>query len=95
MLPSDTFKDINCFIKAISIVIKAESLKLDNFVERWIFLYHSGTQFGLELYPAFSSMITNAYSGAYLNNQKLIEKLCGRDMVDYTTALLRIGDELR
>lgn len=95
ILPDDTFTNIDTFIKAVAIVIRSESLKLDNFVERWIFLYHSGTQFGLELYPAFSTIITNAYGGAYLNNQKLIEKICGRDMVDYTNTLLRIGDELR
>lgn len=94
-LPDDTFTNINTFIAAIAKVIRADGLRLDNFVEKWIFLYHSGTQFALELYPAFSTMITNAYAGAYLNNQKLIEKLCGRDMVDYTVALLNIGDELR
>lgn len=94
-LPEDTFNNINTFIAAVSKVIHAEGLKLDNFIEKWLFLYHTGTQFALELYPAFSTLITNAYGGAYLNNQKLIEKLCGHDMVDYTNQLLRIGDELR
>lgn len=95
ILPDDTFTNISTFIAAVAKVIHADTLRLDNFVEKWIFLYHSGTQFALELYPAFSTMITNAYGGAYLNNQKLIEKLCGRDMVDYTVALLNVGDELR
>ena len=94
-LPDDAFKNIETFVDAISVVLKAEGLRIDNFVEKWLFLYHSGTQFGLELYPAFSAIITNAYVGAYLNNQKLIEKICGSDMVAYSTTLLRIGSELR
>ena len=43
-----------------------------------------GTVFGLEYYPAFSAMITDAYVGGYLNNQKTIEKICGKDMVQYS-----------
>ena len=94
-LTDDCFNNINTFIANIAKVIRAEGLKLDNFIEKWVFLYHSGTQFATELYPAFSTMITNAYGGAYLNNQKLIEKICGKSMVNYTTTLLRLGSELK
>lgn len=94
LIPKDSFKDLPSFIDCIAKVTKADKLKIDNFVERWIYLYGSGTQFGTELYPAFSSIITNAYVGAYLNNQKTIEKICGRSLVDYTNVLLKIGSEL-
>ena len=57
-------------------------------------LLGSGTQFGTEVYTAFSSMITNAYCGVYINNQKTIEKITGRNMVDYVNTLLRIGGDL-
>ena len=94
-LSDNCFDNINTFINDIAKVIKADGLKLDNFIEKWMFLYHSGTQFATELYPAFSTMITNAYGGAYLNNQKLIEKICGKSMVEYTATLLRLGSELK
>lgn len=95
LLDGDTYKDIFHFIQNISKVIRAEGLKLDNFVEKWIFVFGSGTQFALELYPAFSSLVTNAYCGAYLNNQKVIEKILGRTLVEYSVALLQLGSDLR
>ena len=94
-LETDTFKDIYHFIQTISKVIRAEGLKLDNFVEKWWFVFGGGTQFAMELYPAFSTVITNAYCGGYLNNQKVIEKILGRTLVDYSVALLNLGSELR
>lgn len=94
-LKNNTFDNISTFIESLSEILKANELKIDNFVEKWLFLYHSGTQFALELFPAFSTMITNAYNGAYLNNQKLIEKICAKPMVDYYKQLIRIGGELK
>lgn len=94
-LDSDTFKDIFHFVQTISKVIRAEGLKLDNFIEKWLFVFGTGTQFATELYPAFSSMVTNAYCGAYLNNQKVIEKILGRTLVEYSVALLQLGSDLQ
>lgn len=94
LLNKDTFDNINGFINSVSKVLKSEGLKLDNFIEKWIFVFGSGTQFATELYPAFSSLLTNAYNGAYLNNQKAIEKVLGKTLVEYTTALLKKGSEL-
>lgn len=94
-LSPDDYKDINTFVNAIARVLRVEdSLKVENFVDKWFFLYGAGTQYSLELYPVFSSLLTNAYVGAYINNQKQIEKICGRDMVDYTNAVFRVGSEL-
>ena len=93
-MENDVFKNINTFVQNIAKVINAKDLKLDNFIEKWATLYGSGTHFALEYYPAFSTMITNAYNGSYLNNQKIIEKICGKDLVTYTVAVFRTGDEL-
>lgn len=93
-LDNDSFKDIFHFIRTVAKVIKADALNLDNFVERWLWLFGSGTQFALELFPAFSTLLTNTYCGAYLNNQKTIEKILGRDMVDFSTNLFMIGSDI-
>ena len=36
-------------------------------------------------------MITDAYCGAYINNQKTIEKICGKNLITYSKAILSIG----
>ena len=41
----------------------------------------------------FANMLIYAYVGAYLNNQKQIEKFVGKDMVDFTNALFRVGGD--
>lgn len=92
--PMASYDTIEAFVNAIAKVIRVDSLKTDNFIDKWIFLYGSGTQFATELYFEFSNMLTHAYVGAYLNNQKQIEKFVGRDMVDFTNALFRIGSGL-
>ena len=93
-MDQDCFDDIHTFIRTVAKVLRTDKLNVDNFLDKWTFLYHVSTQFAVELYPAFSTMITNAYVGAYLNNQKTIEKLLGRDMVEYTKTLFSVGSEL-
>lgn len=94
MLPENTYTDLNGFIQGVSKVIRAEGLKLDNFIGKWIHLFGPGTQFGVEYFPAFSSILTNVYNGSYLvTNQKTVERICGRNIVDYTTTLLSIGSQ--
>lgn len=85
--------NIKNFIDVLAKILKLPKLTLDAFLEKWIFLYGVGTQFALELYPAFANMITNVYVGCYLNNQKTIEKVVGRNMIEFTTAILRVGAE--
>lgn len=95
LMGNDPFKDINTFIIALSKVLRIEGeLKLDNFIERWAFIFGSGTQYGTELYTSFASIITNAYVGAYINNQKTIEKVLGRTLTEFTNALFKIGSGL-
>lgn len=95
LIPKSSYENVDTFVAAIAKVLKIEdSLKLNNYIDKWLFLYGSGTQFATEMYIAFANMLTNAYVGAYINNQKQIEKFVGRDMVDFTNALFRIGSEV-
>ena len=61
-----------------------KTISVDIVVERWMHSYGVGTVFALEYFPAFSSMMTDAYIGGYLNSQKTIEKVCGTSMVNYS-----------
>lgn len=95
-MPADSYTNIEKFIEALSKVLRADGLKFSNFLDAWIRMIGVGTHFGLEYYPAFSTILTNVYNGSYLvSNQKLVDKICGKDIVDYTKTLLSIGDRLR
>lgn len=94
-MPDGAYKDINNFISAVGKILNADGLKLDNFIEKWLHLFGAGTQFAVEYFPALSTMITNTYNGSYMNNQKTIEKICGRSIVDFTTALFSIGSTFK
>lgn len=86
------FTNIKIFTENLSKALRLGNLTVDILVEKWIYLYGTGTQFALELYPAFSAMITNVYMGCYVNNQKTIEKIIETDLVYYSKAVILIGD---
>ena len=48
-----------------------------------MYLYGPATIFGAEYVPALITMITDAFCGVYLNNQKTIEKVLGTSLVSY------------
>ena len=89
----DMFVNINKFVDKLGEILKLQDLGIEIIVEKWLYLYGTGTQFALEIFPAFSTMMTNCYVGCYLNNQKTIEKITGRNMVDFTKGMLKIGSE--
>lgn len=90
-IKENSYSNIKNFVETVADVLKLDKLTIDVFIEKWAYLYGVGTIFATELFPSFSSMITDAYVGAYINNQKTIEKVCGRNMVMYTKKLLDIG----
>lgn len=92
--PKDCFGDLKSFVDAMSKVLKINGLTVDVIVERWMYIYGEGTPFALEFYPAFSAMITDAYVGSYINNQKSIEKIVGTDMIIYSKAILQLGSDV-
>lgn len=91
-LNSDSFKNIAGFVKAVSEALKINGLKLDTFMEKYIYLYGPGTVFSLEYFPAFASVLTDTYVGCYNNNQKTIEKVAGTTFVEFTKTLFRVGE---
>ena len=95
MMPIGNYANIKTFVDGLASVLRIEdALKVDNYVDKWVFLYGSGTQFGTEIFTAFANMLINAYVGAYLNNQNQIEKAVGREMADFCNALFKIGGEV-
>lgn len=92
-LKSESMLNIKYFVESLSDILHVNKLTKDVVLERWMTIYGTGTQFALELFPAFASMITDAYVGAYLNNQKTIEKVANTSMTEFTKALLSIGAE--
>lgn len=87
-------ENIDTFVKFLAETFKLKGLTTDVFISRWIMLYGTGTMYGTELLPNFLTIITNAYSGSYINRQKMIENICGKDMVDLSTTLLRVGADV-
>lgn len=87
------FENINTFVETLATVLNC-NLKTINFVEKWIYLFGQSTMFGLEYFPAFSAILTDTYTGAYLNNQKTIERVLGINLVnDYSKGITRICQE--
>lgn len=86
----EIFKDIKSFIDGLSKVLKID-IKLDLFIEKWMFLYGAGTQFSLELFTSFAEMLINANSGTYLNNQKTIERVAGKNVDEFNRVILTVG----
>lgn len=90
-----SYSNIKEFIDSIAKILHVEGkLTVDVFLEKWVYLYGSGTQFAVELYIAHSNMMINAYVGAYLNNQKTIEKVCGDKMVSFVKQIIKIAEDV-
>lgn len=91
MCNENTYTNIKFFVESLSDVLKVGTLTIDMILEKWMYLFGVSTVFALELFPSFAQMLTDAYVGSYLNNQKTIEKVCGGEMVAFTKAILEIG----
>lgn len=94
MASKEITKDYNPFLcpvaftKMISEQFKIDKFSFDIVLEKWMYLYGDGTAFGIEFFPAFSAMMTDAYTGAFINNQKTLEKICGNDLILYSKGLI-------
>lgn len=86
--------NIDALLKSLTETFKLKGMTTDIFVEKWSWFFGTGTHFGCELFTSFAKMITDAYCGSYINNQKSIEKCCGRSIVEFTTAILRVGEDV-
>lgn len=92
-IKAESMMNIKYFVETVASVLRLNKITLDVVVERWMSIYGTGTVFALEIFPAFASMITDAYVGAYINNQKTIEKIAGTSMTEFTKVILSIGAE--
>lgn len=92
-IKAESMMNIKYFVETVASVLRLNKITLDVVVERWMSIYGTGTVFALEIFPAFASMITDAYVGAYINNQKTIEKIAGTNMTEFTKVILSIGAE--
>lgn len=82
------FLNIKAFVKLIANEFKIESLTLDIVAEKWMYLYGQGTVFALEFYPALAAMLTDAYTGAYVNQQKTIETICNKHLISFAEEVI-------
>ena len=89
----DSFENIEKFINLMEESLHIKGLTIDTFIEKWMWLFGTGTVFGTELFTYFAQMMSDAYIGAFLNNQKTIEKVAKQSMVEFTKTLIRIGSE--
>lgn len=79
----DDYKTLPEFIDLLKRVFKLDKLTLSLVVEKWMYLYGPGTVLGMEFLPSLMQMVTDAYCGVYLNNQKTIEKVLNKDLIGY------------
>lgn len=79
------YLNINNFIAAVGTVLNAPTLKLDNFIEKWVYVYKAGTQYSLEYFPALASMISNTFHQAGIVNQITIDKVVGSKLINLIT----------
>lgn len=99
--PEATIKDfLSLFVKHFlgyddeDVITRTKDvLNVDVLIQRWMYAFGPGTFLGLELFVPFSAMLTDAYVGAYINQQNTIEKVVGKNMVKFTNELLKVGSE--
>ena len=87
----EDFTNIDTFISMIAETFKLKGLTTEVFITRWMYHFAKGTEYAIDLFTSFCSMITAAYCGAYVVYQKQIEKCCGRSMIKLVVSILEAG----
>lgn len=90
--PKEQLKDINSFITFLSKACTLNDLTTEVFVDKFVYICGNGTQFAVEILPAFLKLITDTYSGTYIVRQKSIEKILGRQIITITNDIFNIGN---
>ena len=88
------FSDIDTFTTFIAETFKLKGFNTEVLIQKWVYLYGNGSQYAVELFTSMSVLISNAFCGAYVSNQKQIERVCGQSMVKFCNALLRLGVDI-
>ena len=75
-------------------LLNKSQLTTDAFVQKWMWAYGQGTFLGLECFVPFATILTDCYTGSYINNQDTIEKIAGsKTVTSFCNELLKIGSE--
>ena len=85
------FMDIDTFISMIANTFKLKGLTTEVFVGKWNYTYTPAATYACELFTSFAGVMVATYNGAYLVNQKQIEKCCSKAMISFSTEILKIG----
>lgn len=93
--PARQLIDIDHFVKFLAGAFRLNDLTTELIVDKWLYLFGTGYQFSLEIAPAFFRLITDTYAGAYINRQKNIEKVIGKDIVTVTKDIFDIGQSIK
>lgn len=93
-IDDNMFDNIDTFITSIADMFKLKGLTTEVFVQKWIFLFGNGTQYGCELFTSFAVIQAYTFCGTYIVNQKQIEKCCGNSMIKFCNAFMIIGTEM-
>lgn len=93
--PEEQLKDINAFVTFLASTFKLNDLTTEVFVDKWVYLYGTGTQFGVELVPAFLKIITDTFAGTYIVRQNTITKILGKQIVSVTQDIFEIGNSAK
>lgn len=88
------FDNIDVFVTTLAETFKLKGFTTEVFVQKWIYSFGNGSQYGCELFSSFSVLMCYAFTGAYIINQKQIEKCCSTYMVKYCNALMALGLDL-
>lgn len=91
MLEDEDFTNLDTFVQALGRMFSLKDIKTVSVVDIWMKSFGTGTIFALEFFPAFSAMMTDTYTGGYINQQMTIEKITGASMVSFTKTILQIG----
>ena len=95
MLQPTDFEDLEKFVEALKRLFPSlVDINVNIILNMWMSAFGPGTYFGIEFFPAFSQILTNAYIGGYIDNQNMIEKLTSPSMVAYVKAILKIGESV-
>ena len=89
----ENFNDIDNFVTAIAENFKLKGLTTEVFVSKWAYAFTPSAMYASELFTSFASVLVATYVGAYLVNQKQIEKICGNSMIKFSTEIINLGSD--
>ena len=89
----EDFNDIDNFVTSIADNFKLKGLTTEVFVSKWAYAFTPSAMYACEMFTSFASILVATYVGAYLVNQKQIEKICGNSMIKFSTEIINLGSD--